>query len=150
MSDPLAEHFPDCAEKSDGMRGHFCRQCSDEISDYVGWPCPDLRAEIVPKNWYGLMAILDDLYPETIFPTQPDDARRDLGPRVISLVREVERLQDLVDTQRREAQSEVAHLRAEVDRLRAAEQRVRDAVAADERVYSVEKAAILAAFGGQL
>ncbi len=43
-------------------------------------------------SWDGLMSILDEHYPESIFPTEPDREDRDSGPRIISLIRQVDRL----------------------------------------------------------
>jgi hypothetical protein len=48
-----------------------------------------LQGGMVPKNWHGLMEILDDIYPESIFPTAPDREDRDLGLRIISLLRQL-------------------------------------------------------------
>ena len=39
------------------------------------------------KTWEGLMALLDEHWPEDIFPTTPDDPARDAGPRIVSLLR---------------------------------------------------------------
>lgn len=44
-------------------------------------------------SWDGLMEILDTLWPEDICPTLAEDlSSRDPGPRIISLLRWVERL----------------------------------------------------------
>lgn len=44
-------------------------------------------------SWSGLMALLDEHWPEDIFPTLThDDVKRDAGPRIISLIRWVDRL----------------------------------------------------------
>lgn len=59
-----------------------------------------LREEMdsmVPKDWHGLMAILEDIYPEGIFPTMADDPKRDAGPRIVSLIRVVDELQARLD-----------------------------------------------------
>jgi hypothetical protein len=43
-------------------------------------------------SWDGLMSLLDEHWPDDIFPTLPDDDQRDPGPRIVSLLRWVERL----------------------------------------------------------
>lgn len=43
-------------------------------------------------SWAGLMALLDEHWPEDIFPTREDDIRRDAGARIVSLIRWVDRL----------------------------------------------------------
>jgi hypothetical protein len=50
----------------------------------------DVDVEMVPKTWDGLLQILDELYPEDVFPTASgpaDRMSRDPGPRIISLTR---------------------------------------------------------------
>lgn len=41
-------------------------------------------------SWAGLMELLDEHWPESIFPTLPDSTERDAGPRIISLIRRVD------------------------------------------------------------
>jgi hypothetical protein len=41
--------------------------------------------------WAGLMELLDEHWPADIFPTTEDDPKRDYGPRVVSLLRWVDR-----------------------------------------------------------
>lgn len=62
---------------------------------------PELLAEVKRlHSWPGLMSLLDEHYPETIFPTIDDDEYRDSGPRIISLLRQVDKLKkDLHDSQ---------------------------------------------------
>lgn len=43
-------------------------------------------------SWAGLMALLDEHWPEDIFPTREDDLTRDAGARIVSLIRWVDRL----------------------------------------------------------
>lgn len=43
-------------------------------------------------SWAGLMALLDEHWPEDIFPTREDDETRDTGARIVSLIRWVDRL----------------------------------------------------------
>ncbi len=64
----------------------------------------DEVADMVPRDWHGLMTILADVYPETAFPTLPDHEARDAGPRIVSLLRrvdalaaKVERVRDWID-----------------------------------------------------
>ena len=45
-----------------------------------------------PVSWEILMALLDKHWPASIFPTLADDEERDTGPRIISLLRWVDRL----------------------------------------------------------
>lgn len=44
-------------------------------------------------SWDGLMALLDEHWPEDVFPTRTDHPDRDPGPRIVSLIRMVDRLQ---------------------------------------------------------
>jgi len=55
--------------------------------------------ELVEKltSWRGLMTFLDEHYPESVFPTAEDRPDRDLGPRIISLVRTVNQLRAELD-----------------------------------------------------
>lgn len=46
---------------------------------------------MVTKDWHGLRAILDQVYPADVFPTLPDRASRDDGPRIVSLLRNLDR-----------------------------------------------------------
>jgi hypothetical protein len=41
-------------------------------------------------SWDGLMELLDEHWPEGVFPTWPDSDRRDPGPRIVSLLRWVD------------------------------------------------------------
>ena len=51
------------------------------------------RAELERlHSWDGLMSLLDEHYPEDIFPTLEDRLDRDIGPRIISLLRQIQRL----------------------------------------------------------
>jgi hypothetical protein len=44
-------------------------------------------------SWAGLMALLDEHWPEDIFPTRyPDDIKRGAGARIVSLLRWIDRL----------------------------------------------------------
>lgn len=46
------------------------------------------RAEVERlHSWAGLIELLDEHWPEDIFPTLPDDKGRALGPRLVSLIR---------------------------------------------------------------
>lgn len=44
------------------------------------------------RTWDGLMELLDEKWPEDIFPTLDDDNQRDPGPRIVSLLRWVDQL----------------------------------------------------------
>ena len=63
-------------------------------------------ADMVPKTWDGLRALLDEVYPDDIFPTLPDSAARAYGPRNVSLVRQL----DGATTERDEARERFDHL----------------------------------------
>ena len=45
-------------------------------------------------NWNLLMEILDHYYPESIFPTADDQPERDPGPRIVSLIRNLNAARD--------------------------------------------------------
>lgn len=55
-----------------------------------------LLAELdAAHTWDGIMALVDEHYPTDIFPHlagQPDNPERDPDPRILSLIREVDRL----------------------------------------------------------
>lgn len=63
---------------------------------------PALLAEVERlHSWQGLMSLLDEHYPETIFPTTEDREDRDSGPRITSLLRNVDKLEKELAHQRR-------------------------------------------------
>jgi hypothetical protein len=73
----------------------FCSRCGVFDADGVLAALDytqERMAEMVPKNWHGLMEILDDIYPESVFP--PDRQDRDLGPRIVSLLRHLAEARD--------------------------------------------------------
>lgn len=54
----------------------------------------ELEAEVERfHSWAGLMSILDERYPEGIFPTEDDHQGRDSGPRIVSLLRRLDALE---------------------------------------------------------
>ena len=64
---------------------------------------PDPGGEVVRElidelrridSWSGLIELLDRHWPEDIFPTLDDDDDRDSGPRIVSLIRWVQRLRE--------------------------------------------------------
>lgn len=63
------------------------------------------------RTWDGLMSLLDEKWPEDIFPTREDDSERDPGPRIVSLLRWVDRLQTQL---RNSEQCAVRELQAQV------------------------------------
>jgi hypothetical protein len=49
-------------------------------------------------SWTGLMQLLDEHWPDDIFPTKyADDPKRDAGPRIVSLMRWVDQLRRALD-----------------------------------------------------
>jgi len=60
-------------------------------TDAFGWA--ELTAEVDRLHtWPGLMSLLDEHYPASIFPTEEDRADRDDGPRIISLIRHLDQV----------------------------------------------------------
>ena len=96
---------------------------------------PALLAEVKRlHSWDGVMSLLDEHYPETIWPTLPDREDRDGGARIISLIRmgndlrrelaaanaaltSVSDLLDQARVQRDEARAAYARMEAERDDL---------------------------------
>ncbi|AEJ92513.1 hypothetical protein SEA_TOTO_42 [Mycobacterium phage Toto] len=73
---------------------------------------PELIAEVERLHtWDGLMELLDEHWPADIFPTLPDDDKRDPGPRIISLLRWVSRLR-AQETRIRKLAARAAEVRA--------------------------------------
>ncbi|APU93074.1 hypothetical protein SEA_BUBBLES123_77 [Mycobacterium phage Bubbles123] len=73
---------------------------------------PELIAEVERLHtWDGLMELLDEHWPADIFPTLPDDDKRDPGPRIISLLRWVSRLR-AQETRIRKLAERAAEVRA--------------------------------------
>lgn len=93
---------------------------------------PTLLAEIDRlHSWTGLMALLDEHWPEDIFPTREDDTARDPGPRIISLLRrtirlraENARLRKQVQDYHESATAHVAKFARQHERLMGAEVRI--------------------------
>ena len=92
----------DLDEYSPYRRSQFAARAElieDDIPELVA-EVERLREEMdgmVNKDWHGLMAILEDIYPEDTFPTMADDPERDAGPRIISLLRVVDGLRRRLD-----------------------------------------------------
>lgn len=69
-------------------------------------------------SWDGLMHLLDEHWPAEVFPTLPDREGRDPGPRIVSLIRALDRVtrqRDGLDDELSAAQAEVRRLRALLD-----------------------------------
>lgn len=72
-----------------------------------------LRAGLAKlHSWAGVMSLLDEHWPEDIFPTTEDREDRDPGPRIVSLLRRVDALAAENERLRRTA----AFLLAQLDR----------------------------------
>lgn len=61
-------------------------------------------SEAVTKDWHGLMQILHDIYPASVF----DGSSGDPGPTIVVLSRRV----DMLTKERDQAREEAGHLRA--------------------------------------
>jgi hypothetical protein len=87
------------------------REQRDKSSRGLPWGLADeMAAEISHlHSWDGLMSLLDEHWPQSIFPTTLDHPARDPGPRIVSLLRWVDNLRAQVELQT-----------AEVERLRGA------------------------------
>lgn len=58
---------------------------------------PELVAEVERlHSWDGLMSLVDEHYPESIFPTTEDREDRDMGPRIVSLLRQLNAAREAV------------------------------------------------------
>ena len=62
---------------------------------------PEMVRELVAEierlhSWQGLMSLLDEHYPESIFPTTEDREDRDPGPRIVSLIRQIDELKTMI------------------------------------------------------
>ncbi|OBY33429.1 hypothetical protein [Mycolicibacter kumamotonensis] len=77
----------------------------DKSSRGLPWGLADeLLAEVERLHtWDGLMSLLDEHWPQSIFPTLSDDPGRDPGPRIVSLLRWVEHLRALQRDDRQNA-----------------------------------------------
>ena len=76
---------------------------------------PELTAELERLHtWDGLMSLLDEHWPDDIFPTMADREDRDPGPRIVSLIRTVDQLRAL---QRDDRDTAIAALET-IERLR--------------------------------
>lgn len=70
----------------------------DRLCDGCDWTGDDHAAHVAEVvaaavcSWDGLLSILDTLYPESVFPTLEDHQARDTGPRIVSLLRQINRL----------------------------------------------------------
>jgi hypothetical protein len=69
-----------------------------------------LRAELDRlHSWAGLLELLDEHWPEDIFPTLEDDEERSPGPRLVSLVRWVAKSEAALTTARATIDEALAH-----------------------------------------
>lgn len=74
-------------------RAQYCREWGN-FDDLHG----ELLAEVERlHSWDGLMSLLNEHYPEDIFPTMQDREDRDPGPRIVSLIRTLGQLRTQLD-----------------------------------------------------
>lgn len=86
MTDPTTQPLTD-SDLADARR----RQ-SDPLAHPSAWESRLLAEVDRLRTWDGLMSVLDKYLPEDIWPTRKDDPARDPGPRIVSLIRWVDRL----------------------------------------------------------
>jgi hypothetical protein len=105
MTDPLSsEELEKIRERSRPAAAYASLDALTASADDV----PALLAEVDRlHSWEGLMSLLDEHWPEDIFPTVEDSGDRDWGPRIVSLLRWVDRLRTEA-TQREELLAKVA------------------------------------------
>lgn len=91
---------------------------------------PVLLAELDRlHSWDGLMSLLDEHWPEDLHPTLDDDNQRDPGPRIVSLLRRVDRLRkELAEstTLAEEHRQRSRHLLYDVQALQLERERLED------------------------
>jgi hypothetical protein len=94
---------------------NVCPSCDAGLPGQCTHPDEDYRPTMLSlvneverlHTWAGLMSLLDDEhYPASVFPTEEDRDERDPGPRIISLIRQLD-----------EARNEVERLKARCERL---------------------------------
>lgn len=94
MSDIVEQAKAEVA-RIDGRDGPFCVDCNDYQVGVDTGLVMELIAEIERlHSWDGLMSLVDEHYPEDIFPTMEDRPNRDPGPRIVSLLRTVDELRN--------------------------------------------------------
>jgi hypothetical protein len=108
-SQVMAEHAPEVMFP--GTKDEFTVCTADHGG---GWPClpyllavelehsrdalveaHEQMADMVPKNWHGLMEILQEVYPEEVFPRGQDNLKADCLVRVVSLIRHLDEMRNL-------------------------------------------------------
>ena len=77
-------------------------------------------------SWDGLMSVLDEHWPEAIFPTVEDSEDRDWGPCIVSLLRWVDQSRTDYDEATQELATQLAEERTLTNQLAAAIARVRE------------------------
>jgi hypothetical protein len=70
----------------------WCDQCGTykRIDEHIEHVAEVLVSELA--SWDFLMEVLDRNYPASVFPTLPDDENRDPGPRIVSLIRQIDQI----------------------------------------------------------
>lgn len=88
---PAAHH---AAQDDARLQQEPCSSCRGHLADDCGH-----------HSWRGLMALLDEHWPEDIFPTSyPDDITRAAGARIVSLIRWADRMHAERDQARAQVQ----------------------------------------------
>jgi hypothetical protein len=119
MSDPLSpEDLEKIRERSRPAAAYASLEGLTASADDV----PALLAEVDRlHSWDGLMSLLDEHWPENIFPTVEDSGDRDWGPRIVSLLRWVDRSRTELAKERTDSlrlAQEVAVLATAIARVR--------------------------------
>ena len=91
----------------------FYQEWSNDLAQYIPEEFDDdIAQEAIIENWAkfvsaevgrlhtwdGLISLLDEHWPDDIFPTMEDSENRDPGPRIVSLIRWVEQLRGSVES----------------------------------------------------
>jgi len=79
-----------------------------------------LRASLAEaRTWRGVQAFIDEQYPVSVFPVEPDSEQRDDGARILSLLRHLDEALRVVDMHHWPLPASLAEERKQTARLRA-------------------------------